>query len=204
MLHFFELIISIDNARWGIDNCPVYLGKSHAGIISTSSYEADRHRDVSSPVSMSSTSVERTCTEYCMHKLQIEAATNEFGEPDQSFQYYPPGETTPIPLTFSLIPEDFLADPLVFPVIQNDPRICGSITKRAPINQICIQGDSACNGGYEYVVTVKNSHSLIELVRTSNTSEEIRQFWYRVQAEHLIRYMGNLVLHSRYQALRRS
>eukprot|EP00800_Vazella_pourtalesii_P014114 TRINITY_DN349_c0_g1_i8.p1 TRINITY_DN349_c0_g1~~TRINITY_DN349_c0_g1_i8.p1 ORF type:complete len:1376 (+),score=263.96 TRINITY_DN349_c0_g1_i8:789-4916(+) len=95
-----------------------------------------------------------------------EAATNEFGEPDQSFQYYPPGETTPIPLTFSLIPEDFLADPLVFPVIQNDPRICGSITKRAPINQICIQGDTACNGGYEYVVTV-GVDNLVDRARTN-------------------------------------
>ena len=96
----------------------------------------------------------------CINYRYDEAATNEFGEPDQSFRYFPPGETIPIPLTFSLIPEDFLADPLVFPVVQNDPRICAGITKRAPINQICIQGDSACNGGYEYEVTVQERYDI--------------------------------------------
>ena len=81
-------------------------------------------------------------------------ATTPFGEPDETFRFYPPGETGSIPLTFSLQPEDFTTFPFVFPVIVNDPRVCPNITKRAPTNQISIQGGPSCNGGYEYQVTV--------------------------------------------------
>ena len=83
-----------------------------------------------------------------------EVAIRPFGEPESSFRYFPPGETTSIPLTFALVPLNFLDDPLVFPVVQDDPRICANITKRAPINQICIRGDSSCNGIYEYQLNV--------------------------------------------------
>ena len=81
-------------------------------------------------------------------------ATTPFGEPDETFRFYPPGETESIPLTFSLQPKDFTSFPFVFPVIVDNSRICPDITKRAPTNQISIQGGPSCNGGYEYQVTV--------------------------------------------------
>ena len=90
----------------------------------------------------------------CIDFTHDENATSQFGEPEVSFRFFPPGETTPIPLLFNLVPEDFFAVPFVFTAIVNDSRICANITKREPIYQICIQGDSSCNGGYEYEVAI--------------------------------------------------
>ena len=97
----------------------------------------------------------------CINYRYDEAATSAFNVPEQSFHYFPPGETTFIPLTFSVTPEDFFADPLVFSVVVNDPRICANISKRAPIYQICIQGDSSCNGGYEYMVAIEPGYDTV-------------------------------------------
>ena len=87
-------------------------------------------------------------------------ATTPFGEPEETFRFYPPGETESIPLTFSPQPKDFTAFPLVFPVIVDDSRICPNITKRAPTNEISIQGGPSCNGGYEYQITVGERYDI--------------------------------------------